>query len=154
MKTMWIFKETVSKLFEFLPPWVDFLRLVWPAQIKLMFCYFTHITCSFCFTHNNSARPISPSIPLKAKTNQQVTLIASCHRTARRSSRRSSDWLKATTVSGQCGRGGPLILDETLMVRLEAYPDCRLFRNIYIEKVSVIISPVLSLSMVQDVVSC
>ena len=47
-----------------------------------------------------------------------------------------------------------LILDETLMVRLGAYADCRLFRNIYIEKVSVIISPVLSLSVVQDVVSC
>lgn len=68
-------------------------------HLLLLFYSLTQQQCKF-------PESVHLSIPLKAKTNQRVTLIASCHRAARRSSGRSSDWLKARVVSGQCGRGG------------------------------------------------
>ncbi len=87
-----------------------------------MSCCFANTACSFTFNITSKAMFMNQSVcnsPLKAKTNQQVTLIASCHQPARRSSGRSSDWPRASTDSGQLVEAA-LILDETLMLSLGA----------------------------------
>ena len=138
--------------------WVIFLLLlerVWSSQIKLMLCYFTHITCSFCFTHNNNSAWAHQSIHTIESKNKSASYINSKLSSHCREVEEEELWLvEGNNSLGPMWTRRALILDETLMVRLEAYPDCRLFRNIYIEKVSVIISPVFSLSVVQYVVSC